>query len=39
MLGAPLAALDRLEVGPGSISVVVAGNWGFRVHAVNEVVR
>jgi probable phosphoglycerate mutase len=39
VLGAPLAALDRLEVGPASISVVVAGDWGFRVHAVNEVVR
>jgi probable phosphoglycerate mutase len=39
VLEAPLAALDRLEIGPASISVVVAGDWGFRVHAVNEVVR
>jgi broad specificity phosphatase PhoE len=39
VLGAPLAAFDRLEIGPASISVVVAGDWGFRVHAVNEVVR
>jgi probable phosphoglycerate mutase len=38
-LGAPLAALDRLEIGPASVSVVVAGDWGFRVHAINEVVR
>jgi broad specificity phosphatase PhoE len=39
VLGAPLAAFDRLEIGPASISVVVAGDWGFRVHSVNEVVR
>jgi probable phosphoglycerate mutase len=39
VLGAPFAAFDRLEIGPGSISVVVADHWGFRVHAINEVVR
>lgn len=36
-LGLPLDAHDRLEVSPGSLSVVVAGDWGVKVHSMNEV--
>lgn len=35
-LGMPLDNLDRLEVGPASLSVLVAGDWGMRVLGVNE---
>lgn len=27
----------RIEVSPGSLSVVVAGDWGLKVHSMNEV--
>lgn len=27
----------RLEVSPGSLSVVVVGEWGMKVHSMNEV--
>ncbi|MFC3077316.1 histidine phosphatase family protein [Phenylobacterium terrae] len=27
----------RIEVSPGSLSVVVAGEWGLKVHSMNEV--
>lgn len=38
VLGAPLDALGRFEVGPASVSVVTAADWGFMVHGVNEAV-
>jgi probable phosphoglycerate mutase len=44
VLGATLDALGRFEVRPASVSVVVAGEWGFKVDSINapvidEVVR
>jgi broad specificity phosphatase PhoE len=36
-LGLPLDAHDRLEVSPGSLSIVVAGDWGAKVYSINEV--
>jgi len=36
ILGAPLDSLGRFEVAPASISVVAAGDWGFKVLAINE---
>ena len=38
-LGAPLDHLDRLELSPASISVLVAGDWGMKVLSVNEAPR
>jgi probable phosphoglycerate mutase len=35
-LGMPLDNLDRLEISPASISVLIAGEWGMRVFSVNE---
>jgi probable phosphoglycerate mutase len=34
--GMPLDNLDRLEISPASLSVLVAGDWGMRVFSVNE---
>jgi probable phosphoglycerate mutase len=39
VLGAPFDALGRFAVDPASVSVVVAGDWGFKVQAINETVR
>lgn len=36
-LGLSLDAHQRLEVSPGSLSVLVAGEWGRKVHSINEV--
>ncbi len=38
VLGAPLDALGRFDIAPASVSVVVAGDWGFKVHSINETV-
>lgn len=35
-LGLPLDHLGRLEVGPASTSTLVVGDWGARLHALNE---
>jgi probable phosphoglycerate mutase len=37
--GMPLDNLDRLEISPASVSVLVAGDWGMRVFSVNEAAR
>lgn len=37
--GLPLDNLDRLEISPASLSVLVAGDWGMRVFSVNEGAR
>jgi probable phosphoglycerate mutase len=39
VMGAPLEALSRFEVSPASVSTIIAGSWGFRVHGINEPVR
>lgn len=36
-LGLPIDLHDRFEVSPGSVSVLVMGCWGIKVHALNEV--
>ena len=38
-LGLSLDHHSRIEISPGSISVVLAGAWGLKVHSVNEVPR
>jgi probable phosphoglycerate mutase len=35
-VGAPLPAIDRLEVGPASVSILIAGDWGMKVFSINE---
>jgi probable phosphoglycerate mutase len=37
--GMPLDNLDRLEVSPASVSVLVAGDWGMKVFSINEAPR
>jgi broad specificity phosphatase PhoE len=36
-LGLPLERYDRFEISPGSLSVVVGGDWGMKVLSINEV--
>jgi broad specificity phosphatase PhoE len=36
-LGLSLDHHKRLEISPGSVSVVVAGAWGRKLHSMNEV--
>ncbi len=36
-LGLPIDFHNRIEVSPGSVSVIVAGGWGMKVHTLNEV--
>ena len=36
-LGLSLDEHHRIEVSPGSLSVVAAGDWGLKVHSMNEV--
>ncbi len=36
-LGLPLERHDRFEISPGAVSIVVAGDWGMKVHSMNEV--
>jgi len=35
-LGLALDHYDRMEISPGSISVIAAGKWGLTVRALNE---
>jgi len=37
-LGLPFDAWPRFEISPASISTVVVGDWGARVHGINEVI-
>jgi probable phosphoglycerate mutase len=37
--GMPLDNLDRLEISPASVSILVAGEWGMKVLSINEVAR
>ncbi len=36
VLGLSLDHLDRLEVSPASVSRLVVGDWGAKVHSLNE---
>jgi broad specificity phosphatase PhoE len=36
VLGLPLRAHTLFDVSPGSISVVVGGDWGVKIHSINE---
>jgi probable phosphoglycerate mutase len=36
VLGFSLDQHDRLEISPGSMSVIVAGDWGAKVMSLNE---
>ena len=36
-LSLSLDDLHRFEVSPASVSVIVAGDWGMKVHSINEV--
>lgn len=36
-LGISLDDLQRFEVSPASVSVLAAGDWGMKVHSLNEV--
>ncbi len=38
-MGMPLDNLDRLEISPASLSVLIAGDWGMKVFSVNEASR
>ena len=38
VLGLPLDRVDRFDVGPASVTTVVAGDWGAKVLGLNEVV-
>lgn len=35
-LGLAVEHIDRIEIGPASVSTVVIAPWGARVHALNE---
>lgn len=37
VLGFSLDRHDRVEVSPGSVSVVVGGDWGLKVISLNEI--
>jgi probable phosphoglycerate mutase len=37
--GMPLENIDRLEISPASVSVLIAAEWGMRVFSVNEAHR
>ena len=36
VLGLPLDQHDRFEISPASITAVVAGEWGAKIHSMNE---
>ena len=38
-LGLSLDFTQRFEVGPASVSVIAAGDWGLKVHSINEACR
>lgn len=35
-MGLPLDFHGRFEIGPASRSVIIAGDWGLKVHSINE---
>ncbi|PWC80582.1 phosphoglycerate mutase [Azospirillum sp. TSH100] len=35
-LGLPLDFHGRFDIGPASRSVLIAGDWGLKVHSINE---
>lgn len=39
VLGLPIDAWPRFEIGPASITTVVTGSWGGKVLTLNEVVN
>jgi len=39
VLGFSLDQHDRLEVSPGSVSTLVAGDWGAKILSLNETMR
>lgn len=39
VIGLPVDAWNRFEVGPASISTVVIGDWGAKLMGLNEVVN
>lgn len=38
LLGLALDAVSRFEISPASVSTVALGDWGAKVHSINEVV-
>jgi broad specificity phosphatase PhoE len=38
VLGLPIDAWARLEVSPASISTIVVGEWGGKLHTLNETI-
>ena len=36
VLGLPLDQYDRFEISPASVSTLVVGDWGAKVHSINE---
>ena len=36
LLGMPLDFYDRIDVDPGSITTTMVGDWGAKVHRLNE---
>lgn len=39
VLGSSLDQHDRMEVSPGSVTTLVAGDWGAKLMSLNETVR
>jgi broad specificity phosphatase PhoE len=37
-LGVPLANLDKFEISPASVTTIVVGDWGSKLHALNQTV-
>jgi broad specificity phosphatase PhoE len=38
LLGLPIDAWPRFDIGPGSVSTLILGDWGARLLTLNEVV-
>ena len=38
VLGLPLHFHDRLEISPASVTTLVGGDWGLKIHSLNEVI-
>lgn len=38
VLGLPLHFHDRLEISPASVTTLVGGDWGIKIHSLNEVI-
>lgn len=39
VLGLPLHFHDRLEISPASVTTIVGGVWGMKIHSLNEVAQ